>query len=78
MQVAQVSRVVLVAASSRTERIVSSSSIAVRARAGRTADGGFDVLALGWSGSVSASTRSRCLGLRCFVWSPLATASLPR
>lgn len=47
------------------------------ARASRTADGDFDVLALGWSGSDSASTRSRCLGLRCFVWSPLTTASLP-
>ena len=66
---------VLVAASSRTRRIVSTSSAAVSASAGRTADGELARRGLSSSGSDSAITGSRCRAFRLFVWSPLATVS---
>lgn len=66
------------AASRRTRRIVSTSSAAVTARAGRTAEGVLDELELSSSGSDSAITGSRCRAFRFFVWSPLAMMSFPR
>ena len=77
VQVAQVSRVVLVAASSSTRRIVSTSSAAVSASAGRTADGELDEPVLSSNGSDSAITGRRCRAFRVFVWSPFATAADP-
>jgi hypothetical protein len=59
VQVAHVSRVVLVAASSSTRRIVSTSSAAVSASAGRTAEGELGALVFSSSGSDSAITGSR-------------------
>ena len=77
VQVAHVSRVVLVAASSSTRRIVSTSSAAVSASAGRTADGEFGERNGSSSGSDLAITSSRCRAFRFFVWSPLAMTSWP-
>ena len=52
VHVAQLSRVVLVAASSSTRRIVSTSSAAVSAKAGLTPDGAFGAVEVSASGSV--------------------------
>jgi sulfate adenylyltransferase subunit 1 (EFTu-like GTPase family) len=59
VQVAQLSRVVPVAASSSTRRIVSTSSAAVSASAGRTAEGELGELVFNSRGSDYAITGSR-------------------
>ena len=64
VQVAHDCRLVLVAASSRTRRIVSTSSAAVRASAGRTADGRSEACDLSSSGSDSTPTGVRWRALR--------------
>ena len=73
VQVAHVSRVVLVAASSSTRRIVSTSSAAVSAKAGLTPDGAPGDVEVSTSGSDSAITGTRWRALRRFVCWPVAT-----
>ena len=75
VQVAHVSRVVLVAASSNTRRIVSTSSAAVSASAGRTAEGELGELLFRSNGSDSTKTGRRSRGFRRFTWLPFETVS---
>jgi Winged helix-turn helix len=58
-------------------QIVSTSSAAVSASAGRTADGEPGEVAFSSKGSDSAITGRRCRAFRFFVWSPLVTTSEP-
>jgi len=77
VHVAQDSLVVFVAASRRTRRIVSTSSAAVSASAGRTADGRADAGDVSSRGSFSAITRNRPRAFRLFVWPPFTAVSRP-
>jgi hypothetical protein len=57
--------------------MVSTSSAAVSASAGRTAEGELGGFALSSKGSDSAIAGTRCRAFRFFVWSPFVTACEP-